>query len=154
MKSKIRELNSDELQSIADKSNSISDMLEFLGYQRNYGSVAKTLKKVIQEMGIDISNFRPFARNHQKVIYTMDEILVKDSSYTNMDRLKTRLVSEGYMEYRCAICGNTGEWNGMQLYLQIDHINGIHSDNRLSNIRFLCPNCHSQTDTFSGRNNK
>lgn len=58
------------------------------------------------------------------------------------------------MEYKCACCGNTGEWNGRPLVLQLDHINGDNCDNRLENLRFLCPNCHSQTDTFAGRNCK
>lgn len=154
MKSRIWEIDTEELQRIANMSNSISDMLEYLGYQRNYGSVANTLKKVIQEKEIDTSHFNPFARNHQKVIHPIDEILTKDSRYTNMERLKIRLVSEGYLEYKCALCGNVGEWNGKPLSLQIDHINGVHSDNRIDNLRFLCPNYHSQTDTYSGRNNK
>lgn len=55
------------------------------------------------------------------------------------------------MEYRCSICGNTGEWNSKKLVLQLDHINGIHNDNRIENLRLLCPNCHSQTDTFCGK---
>ena len=58
------------------------------------------------------------------------------------------------MKYKCAICGNNGIWNNQKLVLQLDHKNGDNTDNRLSNLRLLCPNCHSQTDTFSGRNIK
>ena len=52
----------------------------------------------------------------------------------------------------CANCGNIGEWNGQSLTLQIDHINGINNDNRKENLRWLCPNCHSQTSTYTGKN--
>jgi len=52
---------------------------------------------------------------------------------------------------RCALCGNSGEWQGKPLTLQLDHANGRYDDNRLENLRWLCPNCHSQTETFAGR---
>jgi hypothetical protein len=56
------------------------------------------------------------------------------------------------MDYtRCAICGISDEWNGKKLMLQMDHINGVNTDHRLENLRFVCPNCHSQTDTFSNK---
>lgn len=84
----------------------------------------------------------------------MKTILVKNSTYTNRTALKKRLVDEKILPYRCAICGNEGEWNSYPLVLQLDHINGINNDNRIENLRFLCPNCHSQTTTFSGRNRR
>ena len=71
-----------------------------------------------------------------------------------MNRLKIRLFKEGLLEEKCAICGNLGEWNDKPLSLVIDHINGNHSDNRIENLRILCPNCHSQTETFAGKNKK
>lgn len=59
----------------------------------------------------------------------------------------------GWLEEKCE-CGNKGFWRGKKLTLQLDHKNGVNNDNRLENLRFLCPNCHSQTDTFCGRNKK
>ena len=55
------------------------------------------------------------------------------------------------LEYKCSICGNNGVYMEKPLTLQLDHINGVNNDNRLENLRFLCPNCHSQTETFSGK---
>ena len=67
---------------------------------------------------------------------------------------QSRLIKEGLLEYKCDICENIGEWYGNPLVLQLDHINGKHNDNNLDNLRLLCPNCHSQTDTFAGKNLK
>lgn len=64
-----------------------------------------------------------------------------------------RLLKEMGVPYTCRICG-ISEWLGERLGLQLDHINGDGFDNRCANLRFLCPNCHSQTPTFSGRNAK
>lgn len=66
-------------------------------------------------------------------------------------QLKRALIESG-IEYKCAECPCTGEWNGRKLVLQVDHINGQYWDNRKENMRFLCPNCHSQTDTFGSKN--
>ena len=54
--------------------------------------------------------------------------------------------------YECVKCGNKGEWMGEKLSLQLDHINGNNKDNRLDNYRWLCPNCHSQTETWGNPN--
>jgi 5-methylcytosine-specific restriction endonuclease McrA len=64
---------------------------------------------------------------------------------------KAKLLREGHLANRCRECG-ISEWQGKPLAVQIDHINGIGSDWRIENLRMLCPNCHSQTDTFAGRN--
>lgn len=54
-------------------------------------------------------------------------------------------------EYKCNICKITN-WNDKDIVLEIDHINGDNTDNRVENLRYLCPNCHSQTETYKGRN--
>ena len=86
-------------------------------------------------------------------IFTLDEILVKDSKYTNMSSLKKRVLKNNLIEYKCAICG-ISEWMNKKLILQLDHINGDNRDNRISNLRLLCPNCHSQTETYCKKNKK
>lgn len=75
--------------------------------------------------------------------------MVENSTYSNMTKFKSRLIKANLIEYKC--CGIT-EWNGKPLTLQLHHINGNNRDNRLENLTFLCPNCHSQTDNFSGKN--
>lgn len=68
--------------------------------------------------------------------------------------LRTRLVSEGLLDEHCQICGLGTEWQGKPITLQLDHINGDGKDNSLINLRLLCPNCHTQTSTWGGRNAK
>lgn len=67
--------------------------------------------------------------------------------------IKRRLLELGLLSEQCCRCGLV-EWRGRPLMIHLDHINGIPSDWRLENLRMLCPNCHSQTPTFSGRNVK
>lgn len=77
----------------------------------------------------------------------LEDILIENSKYTNSCRLKERLIKYGYLQNKCYICCIT-EWNHLPIVLQLDHINGINTDNRIENLRLLCPNCHSQTDNF------
>tara|TARA_B100000073_G_C23488061_1_gene474416 strand:+ start:168 stop:629 length:462 start_codon:yes stop_codon:yes gene_type:complete len=67
------------------------------------------------------------------------------------NKLRQRLISEGYKEYKCEICGIM-EWNGQLAPLELDHIDGNHHNNTLDNLRVICPNCHAQTDTYRGKN--
>jgi hypothetical protein len=61
---------------------------------------------------------------------------------------------KAHKPYKCELCGNEGNWLGKPLSLQVDHIDGNSSNESIDNLRFLCPNCHSQTETFTGRNAK
>lgn len=80
-----------------------------------------------------------------------DEYFCINSSYCT-GTIKKIIRYKKYIEYKCDICGNSGIWNGKELILQLDHINGNNKDQSLSNLRFLCPNCHTQTDNFCGKN--
>lgn len=113
----------------------------------------RTLKKYITKYSIDISHFDPHVnRNIQfKERIPLDKVLTENSTYHRW-HLKRRLIEEGILENICAECGQPPIWNNEPLNMHLDHINGINTDNRICNLRLLCPNCHSQTKTYAGRN--
>lgn len=151
-KSKVYNFSDEEFRAIIAESQSWCDCARKLGMSP-YGSNSKIqISKRIEELQCDISHFITKRNGNSHHVYATEEILVENSPYKNIPILKKRLLKEGLLEYKCAICGNTGEWLGQPLTLQLDHINGDHFDHRLENLRLLCPNCHSQTETFSGKN--
>lgn len=62
--------------------------------------------------------------------------------------IKEKIIREGLLEYKCTCCGNTGEWYGKTISLQLHHKDGNHQNNELNNLEFLCPNCHAATDSY------
>lgn len=136
------------------QSTSIADLLRRVGLS-TVGANYKTAKKWLLSHKIDTSHFedptkqvRTFNTQRQ---HDSKSVLVKDSSITQAV-LRRIIIRENILNYSCSSCGNEGMWNGNALTLQLDHINGINGDNRVENLRWLCPNCHSQTDTFAGKN--
>lgn len=85
-----------------------------------------------------------------KRFYSIDEVLSEYSTFA-MSKVRQVILENQLLDYKCNNCG-IFEWNNIRLGLELDHINGYNLDNRLENLRFLCPNCHSQTETFRGRN--
>ena len=150
--SKVYWVSDAEFMEIVKNSNTYSDCLRALGLGTKGGSSTDILKRRIKELGCDISHFGTgITKRNYQAKYDLDDILIENSSYANISRLKQRLVKEGRLEYKCADCG-ISEWQGKALSLHLDHINGKNNDHRISNLRFLCPNCHSQTDTYAGKN--
>jgi predicted DNA-binding protein YlxM (UPF0122 family) len=82
-------------------------------------------------------------------VLPLERLLVADT-YRSRHNLKNRLIRAGLKQNRCEACGLT-EWRGRPLSMALHHVNGDGRDNRLANLEFLCPNCHSQTENFSGR---
>lgn len=139
---------------IVQSSNSYSECLKKLGLKTRGGSSSDILKKRIQELNISTKHFSQKGKKGYNARYDLDEILIENSFYHNIQHLKIRLVNEKRLPYICQCCGNQGEWLGKPLTLQLDHINGINNDHRIENLRFLCPNCHSQTHNYAGKNKK
>lgn len=153
--SPIWEIAPDELKTLVQNSNSYTQALKHFGLE-NKGENFRTLRKRMQEENINFSHF--LSKKESLVPYknsygSIEEILIVNSSF-NRSHLKTKLLKEKLLEYVCVMCGQLPEWNGKPLTLQLDHINGISNDNRLENLRILCPHCHSQTDNFAGKNKK
>ena len=154
MKCKYKQISIEELTKLVKESISIAELMRKLGYTANRGNSFKGLKDYLIENNIDFSHFLGRAHgttNNTK--YTLEEIMVENSTYSNMTKFKSRLIKANLIEYKCSCCGIT-EWNGKPLTLQLHHINGNNRDNRLENLQMLCPNCHSQTDNYCGQANK
>jgi 5-methylcytosine-specific restriction endonuclease McrA len=91
-------------------------------------------------------NYKP-----EKSKIPTNEIIEGNHPYYQTLKLKKRLLKEGIKENKCDICGVT-EWNNIELSMQLDHIDGNSHNHILSNLRMVCPNCHSQTNTYCGKN--
>ena len=140
----------DELENIVKNSTTFKSILKHFNLI-NKGSNSKTLKKRLQEDNIDYSHIK-IGRNLNKQKPLID-ILIENSNVNRLT-IKNRLIRENILKNKCYICGLDNNWNDKLLIMVLDHINGIYNDNRLENLRLLCPNCNSQTDTFCGKNNK
>lgn len=135
-------------------SNTIADTLRKIGVG-GYSFYYKTVRARILEESIDASHFAEGARlaRRRKPQRPLVELLCTNSSYPR-HQLKKRILREGLIPYVCSGVGCTlrNTWLGDTLSLHLDHVNGVRNDDRIENLRFLCPNCHSQTSTYSGRN--
>ena len=144
---------------LARNADSYSDICRKLNVQPNGGNV-NTIKRRLRELNINTDNLchsfpqkRLYETRHH--IYSDSELVANvfcKHSYAKTKTLKKYMIDKYHISYVCAICGQQAIWNCKKLVLQVDHINGIHSDCRIENLRFLCPNCHSQTATWSGKN--
>ena len=149
--------STEEVREAVEQSHSSTQALQKLGIFYA-GSSIPTLRKRCAEDGIDLSKFvRGQASNKGKKLgphknKIPDEKLFVANSNTSRGVVRRRLVLDKQIPYVCVGCGLLPEWKGEKMALVLDHINGINNDHRLENLRFLCPNCNSQTSTFAGRN--
>ena len=143
-------LTKDQIVELINTSGSLSEIMTKLNKpDRTY--YFNKFKKRSKEVGIVKFVFGKSRRNTGNRNKSLEELMVKNSNYSR-HALKKRLIDEKVIEYKCLKCGQLPLWDGKELVLQLDHINGDTKDNRKNNLRFLCPNCHSQTDTYAGKN--
>lgn len=134
-------------------SNSLNHLCSNLGL-RGVEGYYKKLKRIIEENNLSTEHFgtlRVEKQSRNQYTAMSDEEFFVNGCGREGKAIIKRLVEGKYKEYKCEHCG-ISEWDGKPLRLQVHHINGDHNDNRLENLQLLCPNCHTQTDTYA-RNN-
>ena len=146
------------LQGYVLESTSFADLARKIGIAP-VGSNTTNLKRCCIREGLDTSHFTGQAHRKGRPAMSKlphDEVFIKRSIEHGRYRqpIVRRALLESGVEYECVLCGNRGEWNGEPLHLQLDHINGQFWDNTKENLRFLCPNCHSQTENWGNKKPK
>jgi 5-methylcytosine-specific restriction endonuclease McrA len=149
---KLRKYTEGQLREAVRDSTSLAESLRVLGVAP-FGGNYHVLRRAIKHFKVDTSHFTGRSWNKGVKIgpkqplqkYLQNELQIQSH------KLKKRLLSEGIFTRTCSSCGNT-DWLGQPIPLELDHINGDRADNRLINLRLLCPNCHALTPTYRGKN--
>lgn len=147
----------EEVEKAVAENKSYAGVLRQFGL-RPSGANYRTIHDLIDKYSLDTSHFTGQGWNVSQVFkpqkeYSLEEILIENSPYRCNRRLKTRLIKVGFKERKCERCGLT-QWQGNEIPLEIHHINGKNTDNRLANLQFLCPNCHALTEHYRGQAKK
>jgi hypothetical protein len=145
----------DDLRIAVAESQSVAEVLRKLGYKPS-GGVQRYVNAWIRLLDLSTEHFTGSAwargrRFPSRGARPLEDLLIENSPAVSTSKLKARLFAAGLKEKRCEECG-IDSWRGQPITLMLDHINGINNDNRLENLRILCPNCHALTDTWCGRN--
>lgn len=141
---KWRTFSLEELKQIVSEVFSYRELAHRLGYQRDGGGTIKSLHNMVEELKLDVSHFKGqgwTSNNPDLTAFTIDSNKKNGSSL-----LKSLVMIRGYR--KCESCGIT-QWLGQEVFLQVHHINGEHSDNRLENLMMICPNCHTLTPSYA-----
>ena len=146
----------EDLLPIIQESYSIADVCRKCGWKAT-GANYKVVHRYIKEYELDVSHFTGQRVNIGNKLNAHNtkpcSAFLTENSYIRSTSLKHKILKEGLKVYRCEKCG-INSWNGEQIVLQLHHINGDSTDNRLENLMFLCPNCHSQTENYCGTRNQ
>lgn len=136
-----------EIEQFAQESTSMHEFIKKLGYKSDCQK--NQIKNKCQQLGINLDHFTGLS--HEKIKRTKENIFVENSD-ASQTTLREWFKKETSVKYECAICGQKPIWNNKPLTLTLDHINGINNDNRIENLRWVCPNCDRQLDTFGSKN--
>lgn len=139
----------EEFTRIVEESSSYKETLFNLGYRSYSGPQIKDLKEKITQLGIDVEHFTS-NKNPRKL---SPEVVFKEDGEVCQKDLRRWYKKGEYTPYICSICGQEPMWQGKELTLILDHINGNNKDDRIENLRWVCPNCNMQLDTTNGKNN-
>lgn len=141
---RIDDFTEDELREIVANSSTNKEILLKLGYTAS-GASGKTLHDRCKKYNILL----PSQNGQTRAGKTITLESLAEGSYRTTTVIKRFILRKNLIPYQCSECGQQNSWNNKELVLHLDHINGIGNDHRLENLRFLCPNCHSQTNTYS-----
>lgn len=145
----LSQLSDQEFIQIVQSSKTYKEIITKCGYSNYSGASQQLVKDRINKLGL---SFTP-EKNNNSIKRSDEEIFVKNSPVTQAV-LRKHYKQGNYSEYKCSICGLEPFWNGKDLSLTLDHINGNNKDDRLENLRWVCPNCDRQLDTFGTKNIK
>lgn len=150
-----RKYTLEEFKLAVEQSYSVAQVLTKLGLAPKGGNYG-VFHRYKKQHNIDTSHFTGQGhlkgKTHNYTTKPLEEILVEESDY-NSHKLRLRLIGEGIKEHKCECC-RLSEWMGQPISLELDHIDGDNKNNKLDNLRVLCPNCHAQTPTYRGKNKK
>ena len=154
----LRKYDKEWLQELCKDSYSYAEVLRKAGRQQGGGAQA-TLKKKIEEFNIDISHFTGErwqlspnqALQNYKEKYSLNEVFKKDS-FVTQKILRGYIERHHILDYHCQICGCDGNWQNGVISLEVHHIDGDNTNNEISNLQYLCPNCHALTENYRGKN--
>ncbi len=131
---------------------SIAEVIRKIG-RSAVGSNYTYVKKHATRLSLDTSHWKGQRHGTTSALRALPlETVFVENSRQSTSTVKKIILRNGLMVYKCAKCNLVDTWNERPLVLRLDHINGNNADHRLSNLRFLCPNCDSQTSTYCGKN--
>ena len=146
-KSLLDNFTDEQFTEIVINSSSIKDVCIKLGYEGHSGMNGKRIKHRMELLGLSEKQFKTL----QRTVRNEENIFIENS--TAAQKTLRKYYSKGnYSPYVCAICGQEPFWNNKPMILILDHINGKNHDNRLENLRWVCPNCNYQLDTTNAKN--